>query len=55
MQLCGEDAVSVLMACYNPHISQELHFALGTMNAMTNAPPIQFKSVTILKHTVPYS
>ena len=52
MQLVGTDSVAVLMAGNNPHISQQLHYIIGFMNVATNAPPIQFKSVTVLKYNV---
>jgi hypothetical protein len=55
MQLVGHDAVSVLMAAYNPHISQQLYYAIGVINTMSNASPIQFKSVTILNYNVSYN
>ena len=55
MQLVGQDSIAVLMAAYNPHISQQLHYAVGIMKVGTNAVPIQFKTVTILKYSIPYA
>lgn len=55
VQLVGQDSVAVLMAAHNPHISQQLHYAVGIMKTMSNAAPVQFKTVTILKYSVPFS
>ena len=55
MQLVGQDSVAVLMAAANPHISQQLHYAIGIMKTMSNAPPVQFRSVTVLKYSVPFT
>ena len=43
------------MAATNPHISQQLHYAIGIMKTMSNAPPVQFRSVTVLKYSIPFS
>ena len=55
MQLVGQDSVAVLMAATNQHISQQLHYAIGILKTMSNAPPVQFKSVTVLKYSVPFT
>ena len=54
MQMVQQDSVAVLMAAYNPHISQQLHYGIGVLNTMSNAVPIQFRSVNILKYNVPF-
>lgn len=55
MQLVGNDSIAVLMAANNPHISQQLHYAIGFFNVASNAPPVQFKSVTVLNHSVHFT
>lgn len=55
MQLTNEGCISVLMAAYNPRISQQIHYAIGMLATMTNAPPIQFRLVSILKHNIAYN
>lgn len=55
MQLIGQDSIAVLMAAHNPHISQQLHYAVGIMKTGTNAAPVQFRSVTVLKYSVPFN
>ena len=52
MQLVGKESIAVLMAGNNPHISQQLHYAIGFFNIASNAPPIQFKSVSVLNYNV---
>ena len=42
------------MAGYNPRISQQLHYAIGVLNTMSNACPVQFRSVNIIKYNVPF-
>ena len=52
MQLVGKESIAVLMAGNNPHISQQLHYAIGFFSIANNAPPIQFKSVSVLNYNV---
>ena len=54
MQMVNQDSVAVLMAGYNPRISQQLHYAIGVLNIMSNACPVQFRSVNIIKYNVPF-
>jgi len=53
MQRQGNTKVSILMAAHNPNISDELHYAIGTVNVGTDAPPICFKSFNVIKCTSP--
>ncbi len=55
MQLVGQDSVAVLMAAHNPHITQQLHYAVGLLKTGTNAAPVQFRSVTVLKFSIPFT
>lgn len=49
------EAVAFLIAGHNPQVGPEnLHYAVGIMNTLSNGPPVQFKSVTVLNFTVPY-
>ena len=53
MQLT-EHGVAILCSAVNPHVSQQLHFALGVLSTGTNAPPLNFRSFCVLKHSLRY-
>ena len=39
MALAGDGKVAVLMAAYNPNISQQIHYAIGTLRLIGALKP----------------